>query len=356
MPTAETKWRGSSATLPNREYFVESREDSWMANPKNAPNIPNQPPDDAAQLNALLGELEKARGRPALVYWTTPLARISMAAEIPLFDQLRATSYPEGLDFILNTTGGDTEAPWRFVSLIREYTDRLSVLIPHYALSAGTVIALGADEIVMTPLSTLGPIDPSRRHPLLPKREGAEEPEPISVQDMRHAMQFIQEAASSNPGFEYTPEAMAQIFDSLFDKIHPLAIGAIEQSYALAKLIGARCLATHMKDEGQAETITKIVSKLCDDYKSHLYRIGRKEAKALELNVVNASAPVDTILTEILKFYNARPVGPFGSGGRPEKTQIAWIDSIRIKFRCEQKIAQVKNNQIEVQGDAWVPY
>ena len=233
-----------------------------MANPKTVPNLPNRPPDDAAKLDLLLDELEKARKRPTLVYWTTPLARISMVAEIPLFDQLRATSYPNGLDVILNTTGGDTEAPWRFISLVREYTDKLSVLIPHYALSAGTVIALGADEIVMTPLSTLGPIDPSRRHPLLPKRDGAEEPEPISVQDMRHAMQFIQEAASSNPKFEYTPEAMAQIFDSLFDKIHPLAIGAIEQSYALAKLIGARCLGTHMKDEGDAEKITKIVTQI----------------------------------------------------------------------------------------------
>ena len=98
------------------------------------------------------------------------------------------------------------------------------------------------------------------------------------------------------------------------------------------------------------------MSKLCDDYKSHQYRIGREEAKTLDLKVVNASAPIDRIITEILKFYSARPIGPFGSGGRPEITQIAWIDSVRMKFRCEQKIAQVKNNQIEVQGDAWVPY
>ena len=94
-----------------------------MANPKSVTNLPNRPPDDAAQLNSLLDELENARNRPNLVYWTTPLARISMGAEIPLFDQLRATSYPKGLDVILNTTGGDTEAPWRFVSLVREYTD-----------------------------------------------------------------------------------------------------------------------------------------------------------------------------------------------------------------------------------------
>ena len=48
----------------------------------------------------------------------------------------------------------------------------------------------------------------------------------ISVQDMRHAMQFIREAAGTDKEMPYTPEAMAEIFSALFDKIHPLAIGA----------------------------------------------------------------------------------------------------------------------------------
>ncbi len=59
-------------------------------------------------------------------------------------------------------------------------------------------------------------------------------------------MAFIRETAKPSDLTTYTPEAMAQIVTALFDKIHPLAIGAIEQSYALAKLIGTRCLSTHM--------------------------------------------------------------------------------------------------------------
>jgi sulfur relay (sulfurtransferase) DsrC/TusE family protein len=148
------------------------------------------PPDDKAVLDDLLTKFEKERGRPTLVYWTTPLARISVGAELPLFDQLQACGKQEAIDLVLFTQGGDTEAPWRIVSLMREFCKEFSVLLPHRALSSGTLIAMGADKIVMTPLSVLGPIDPSRTHPLLPKREGAPEPEPISVQDMRHAMQL----------------------------------------------------------------------------------------------------------------------------------------------------------------------
>ena len=326
-----------------------------MANRKNVPSTPSAPPDDVQQLNSLISRLEKERERPAIVYWTTPLAQISVGAELPLFDQLRAIGPSQGIDLVLNTGGGVTEAPWRFISLIREYTENLSVLIPHFALSAGTVIALGADEIVMTPLSTLGPIDPSRSHPLLPKRDEASNPEPISVQDMRHAMKFIQKDVNpGNADFTYTPEAMAHILSALFDKIHPLAIGAIEQSYALAKLIAQRCLGTHMKDEGDVEKIEEIVRKLCDDYKSHLYRIGREEAKELELKVSDASPPVERILSELVAFYNSRPVGPFGSGDKTTK-QIAWIDSIQIRFRCNQLFTKVKAD-LEFRGDVWVSY
>jgi membrane-bound ClpP family serine protease len=156
--------------------------------------------------------------------------RLSVAGvETPLHDQLNAHGKQPALDLVLFTNGGDAEAPLRIVSLIREYCESFSLLVPHRALSAGTLLALGANEIVTTPFSVFGPIDPTRAHRLLPRREGATEPEPISVQDMRHAMQFIREAAPKEAAVAYTPEALAQIFTALFDKIHPLAIGQLSR-------------------------------------------------------------------------------------------------------------------------------
>jgi hypothetical protein len=287
------------------------------------------------------------------------LARISVAAELSLFDQLTALGKRETLDLVLFTGGGDTEAPWRIVSIIREFCKEFAVLIPHRAHSAGTLIAMGANEIVMTPLGTLGPIDPSRRHPLLPRLEGAKEPEPISVQDMRHAMQFIRESAGGPGSPGYTPEAMAQIFTALFDKIHPLAIGAIEQSYALAKLIGTRCLETHMTADSDKAKISAIVDRLCDDYKSHQYQISRGEARSIGLKATDASPQVEQILLDLLKFYSARPLGPFGGQmrqGQRVKLQIAWMDSVRSKFRVLQECLVGPNLELQNQGDQWLPY
>jgi hypothetical protein len=335
-----------------------------MPNQPTPPPTPPATPDDKAQLDSLLQKIETHRGRPCLVYWTGPFAKVSVVVDVSLFDQLCALrgtrpTIESGLDLILNTNGGDAEAPWRIISMIREYTSTLNVLLPYRALSAGTTMALGADEIVMTPLSVLGPTDPSRTHPLLPRREGASEPEAISVQDMRHAMQFIRETgAPQGTRVEYTPDALASIFAALFDKIHPLAIGAIEQSYALAKLVSRRCLETHMTQEGDNERISAIVDRLCDDYKSHGYQIGRREAKAIGLKVVEADGQTEALLTELLKFYLSRPAGPLGQAkpGTKARINLAWLDSRILKLRAEQEISYGQKSEVIPGADGWVEY
>jgi ClpP class serine protease len=64
------------------------------------------------------------------------------------------------LDLYLVSNGGDGTVAWRIVSLIRERVRKFSVLVPQAAFSAATLIALGADEIVMHPYGNLGPTDP----------------------------------------------------------------------------------------------------------------------------------------------------------------------------------------------------
>ncbi len=74
---------------------------------------------------------------------------------------LRLPARPiEKLDIFLVSNGGSGTVPWRLVSLFREFSRSFSVLIPYRAYSAASLLALGADEIVMHPFGELGPIDP----------------------------------------------------------------------------------------------------------------------------------------------------------------------------------------------------
>lgn len=318
------------------------------------------PPSDKTPLIKHLSALEAERTSRVLVYWTGPMAKVALGVTTPLFDVLRTMGKVTNLDLVLNTAGGDTEAPARVISLLREYCDRLTVLIPNIALSAGTLLSLGADEIVMTPLSVLGPIDPSRTHPLLPQRKDDDEPQPVSVQDMRHAMQFIRET-TAGVDMNYSPEAWAEIFKALFDKIHPLAIGAIEQAYALSKLVGTRCLEHHMDPVTEADEIKRIVDTLCDDYKSHGYQIGRREAAAIGLRITDATPAEETILLDIMKVYAARPIFPNPPQQHPTKpveleTHLAWLDSTHVNFRAAGKAMLNPGGKIDLTGDQWVAY
>jgi len=77
---------------------------------------------------------------------------------LPFQDQL---SYLNGdsIDIILETPGGLAEVVEDLVSLVRKKYEKVGVIIPGYAKSAGTIWAMAADEILMGPASGLGPID-----------------------------------------------------------------------------------------------------------------------------------------------------------------------------------------------------
>ena len=66
----------------------------------------------------------------------------------------------QSVAIILQTLGGVAEVVERMVTTIRYTFDEVIVIVPNYAMSAGTIFALSADRIMMDHLSCLGPIDP----------------------------------------------------------------------------------------------------------------------------------------------------------------------------------------------------
>ena len=64
------------------------------------------------------------------------------------------------LDLVLHTPGGLVLASLQIARAVRHRKSKVTVFVPHYAMSGGTLIALAADEIVMAPHAVLGPVDP----------------------------------------------------------------------------------------------------------------------------------------------------------------------------------------------------
>jgi ClpP class serine protease len=78
-------------------------------------------------------------------------------------DVLRAIQMTDDdvpLDLVLHTPGGLVLAALQIAKAVRDHKSKVTVFVPHYAMSGGTLIALAADEIVMCKHSVLGPVDP----------------------------------------------------------------------------------------------------------------------------------------------------------------------------------------------------
>jgi ClpP class serine protease len=73
---------------------------------------------------------------------------------------LRLTDPSVPVDIVLHTPGGLVLASLQIARAIHKHQGRVTAFVPHYAMSGGTLIALAANEIVMSPEAVLGPVDP----------------------------------------------------------------------------------------------------------------------------------------------------------------------------------------------------
>jgi len=205
----------------------------------------------------------------------------------------------EHLAVFLYTAGGDTIAGWGLVNLVRQYCKKFSVLVPFRALSCGTLIALGANSIVMGKHGHLSPVDPSVSSPFNPPIPGGQPGTlsllPVSVEDMIGFLDLARKEIHLK-----SEESMISVLNILAQKIHPLALGAVyrarEQSGSLAK----RLMLTHSKDKAKIDRITK---RLTQKLPTHNYLIGRAEAISMKLDVSTPSEEIDQLMWQLYKEY-----------------------------------------------------
>lgn len=96
-----------------------------------------------------------------LSFFGFPLTRfINIEDSEHVLRAIRLTPTDMPIDLILHTPGGLVLASDQIAHAIRKHPAKVTVFVPHYAMSGGTMIALAADEVVMDPNGVLGPVDP----------------------------------------------------------------------------------------------------------------------------------------------------------------------------------------------------
>lgn len=204
-----------------------------------------------------LAQLEQGGIRTA-VYWSRIDRALNRADVFPFANMLKSIGKVENLDLIVVSPGGDGTVAETILHLCRKYcTNQLRVVIPAFAKSAATLIALGADEIVMGESSEIGPIDAQ----VLVMQDSTE-----TQVSADHFLRARDEAVENLKSTEGHIVQAAQIQLSL---LSPAFLKFCEDSMQFARDFAEKQLRTHMfKAEypndlaGWDQRITSIISNL----------------------------------------------------------------------------------------------
>ena len=182
------------------------------------------------------------------------------------------------ISLYLYTLGGDVLAAWNIVNLIRQFCNELEIIVPWKARSAGTLMCLGANNIIMTKQATLGPIDPSIIN--------------INVEEVQGFLELAKNELNIKDDI-----ALSNIYNVLANQIHPLLLGKAYRTRSQIQMLARKLLKYQLKDDTK---INNIIYFLCSESGSHDYTINSREAKdELCLNIIEPNDNLYKLIKEI---------------------------------------------------------
>ena len=217
---------------------------------------------------------EEITQRKLICYVAGSSAQITRNDVLGFNDLLHNVVKGENLDLLLHTPGGDMDAAEKIITMIRNRvnTGYLRVIVPDFAKSAGTLMAIGADEILMSDPSELGPIDPQ-----ITLNDAHGNAIPHSIQSYLDAYKAHSDTLKRDPN-----DATARI---MLGKLDPATVKLFEGARDRARTFAEGQLKRRTLRNGR--TYTQVAIDLLDTTRwlSHGQMISHADALNLGLNV-----------------------------------------------------------------------
>jgi len=281
-----------------------------------------KPPILFKETQEILTQVEKKMDMPILSYWNSGDGSVCYHDVYAIYEVLRTIGKQDKIGILIKSDGGNGQASLRIINLLRQYCKKVTALVPLECASAATMIAIGADEILMGPLSYLTAVDTSLKHRLSP-RDSQNRGVSVSLDGVNRIVKLWNKESSSS---ETNP------YESLFQHIHPLVIGAIDRSESLSIRICQEIMSYHMKDTKKIEEIS---SQLNSNYPSHGYPITMKEAVRIGLNAHEMDDDTNNLLLELNQFYS-------------EMGQTAVTDFDEFNYHNHAILNIIEHNNIQI--------
>ncbi|KWV54715.1 hypothetical protein AS156_07050 [Bradyrhizobium macuxiense] len=222
------------------------------------------------QRQTLIKDIETEHPK-LLCYVAGNKAYVDRIDTLGFVDMLHNVNPGDPIDLLLHTPGGDVDAAEKLIGLVRSTTGeqgQLRVIIPDYAKSAGTLMALGANAIVMSDSSELGPIDPQ-----VSSRDGNGSDVVYSV------LTYLNAYDAARKALRDTPDDLAARIT--FEKFDPTIVRKFQSVRDRARSFAENLL------KRRGKNFSKIASELMDinKYQSHGQMIGWETANEMGLTI-----------------------------------------------------------------------
>jgi len=243
-----------------------------------------KPPFDMVR-RKYLKKLSEYTGRNTILYatkWTQPgdipSEMISLTDEdIQGFMEVTSGLSGDTLDLIIHSPGGSAEATEALVIYLRSKFAHIRAIIPYGAMSAATMLACAADEIIMGKHSFIGPIDPQV---IVYTRLGRRAiPAQAIIEQFERAKKECKE----------DPKNLG-VWLPIIEQYGPALIVECEHAIDLSKNLVLEWLTKYMfKNEDGEEIAKKVAETLANHslFKSHGRHIDRKQAKKIGLKITD---------------------------------------------------------------------
>lgn len=250
-------------------------------------------------------KLAEIRERPLLIL---NLMEIRHGCCLDLHKILLGKNYKE-LDVILQTPGGDIDAAYNIVKLLRHSSKKVNVIVPLYAKSAGTLICLGGDDIIMTILSELGPLDTQIREDqeggpptytsALNGFKALEQIQLHTLETLDIATKLILQRSGMkiSEAITLAIEFSGNTSGTLYRQLEPKKIGEYARALEIGERYGIIILTRYMK--WNFEKADNVIKQLVKSYPAHGFVIDVDELSSLGLPAMIASEQEEVVLDEL---------------------------------------------------------
>jgi len=250
-----------------------------------------QPPVLFSKTQAVIAQASRLLGGPLITYWNNQRGSVCGSDVVALYNMLEKLGNHDTIYLFIKSSGGSGQESLRMVSLLRQYCKNLIALVPLQCASAATMIALGANQIVMGATAYLTAVDTSLNHALSPVDRDNDRVS-VSLDELNRVIRLWR---AQEPAQQENP------YKSLFAHVHPLVIGAVDRAESLSIMLCNELLRFHIADEQKCQQIAAVLNA---KYPSHSYPILLDEARSIGLSVAPMPREVHALLLELNQLYS----------------------------------------------------